>query len=601
MNKNKKMMNKQSKNLFQHLFTGGAKETDIFTEERSQTPGKTILKNFLHNKTAIGGLLVFLFITLFCFIYTALYPVDVTYQDVTQTNLAPGYSMMKLPGALTGSSVMDIDAGSGYSIGIDEDGNPYQWGVLPDRMETIPDNITDLVQVSAGYNHALGVTSEGRVVTWGNNRMGLGVIPLELQNATNVKQVEAGYQYSMAVTEDGKLYFWGNPNIVSINTSEYSGITEKVVTNTLTAIIITTDGRVSSLATVDLPFSRIPESIQGKTVDIATTDAVAAAVLEDGTVIVWGRITDEAMNVPEEIQGHVTAISAGRAHFIVLLDDGTVAGWGQNNYGQIRIPGNVKNIVNISAGYHQNYAVDADGNVYTWGLKGYLMGTDQYGRDMFTRLLEGGKMTMTIGAIAVIISTLIGILIGGISGYFGGRIDNLLMRLAEIINAIPFLPLAMILSSLVAGSMSQTARIAMIMVILGLLSWPSLARLCRAQILAEREKEYVTAAKAMGVKEIVIVFRHIVPNIITTILVNVTLAFATCMLTESTLSFLGFGVSEPMPSWGNMLTATTSSDVIGNYWWRWVFPALALSICSISINFVGDGLREAIDPKSNER
>ena len=159
----------------------------------------------------------------------------------------------------------------------------------------------------------------------------------------------------------------------------------------------------------------------------------------------------------------------------------------------------------------------------------------------------------------------------------------------------------MILSAIVGNQVSELGRISLIMVILGVLSWPGLARLVRAQILAEREKEFVTAARAMGIRQSSIIFRHILPNVITVVIVNTTLNFATCLLTESSLSFLGFGVVEPSPTWGNMLTGSQSSTVIGDFWWRWVFPAVALSLATISINLVGDGLRDAIDPKSNER
>lgn len=222
-------------------------------------------------------------------------------------------------------------------------------------------------------------------------------------------------------------------------------------------------------------------------------------------------------------------------------------------------------------------------------------------RDIFLRLISGGRLTLTIGAIAVIISTFIGILVGGFSGYYGGKVDMVLMRFSEIVGSIPFLPLAMILSAIVGNRVSELGRISMIMVILGVLSWPGLSRLVRAQILAEREKEFVTAARAVGVREQTILFRHIIPNVITVIIVSATLDFAACLLTESSLSFLGFGVVEPSPTWGNMLTGSQSSTVIGTYWWRWVFPALALSLATISINLVGDGLRDAIDPKSSER
>ena len=210
-------------------------------------------------------------------------------------------------------------------------------------------------------------------------------------------------------------------------------------------------------------------------------------------------------------------------------------------------------------------------------------------------------MTMTIGAIAVIISSVIAIIVGCLSGYFGGWVDILLMRITEIFSAIPFLPCAMMLSYvLTSRPISETSRIMIIMVILGLLSWTGLARMIRAQVLAEREKEFVTAAKAMGVKERIIAFRHILPNIISVIIVSMTLDFAGCLLTESSLSYLGFGVQQPRPTWGNMLNGANNSIVIQNYWWQWLFPAIFLAIATISINILGDTLRDVLDPKSSQ-
>ncbi len=230
------------------------------------------------------------------------------------------------------------------------------------------------------------------------------------------------------------------------------------------------------------------------------------------------------------------------------------------------------------------------------------MGTDDMGRDVFNRIMNGGKMTMTVGAVAVIVSTIIGILIGCISGYFGGAVDMLLMRLTEIVGAIPFLPFALCLSAIFqASDIHEDTRIVIIMLILGVLSWTGLARLVRGQILAEREKEFVTAARSMGVKEGRIAFRHILPNIVSVILVTVTLDFASCMLTESSLSYLGFGVQLPRPTWGNMLDGSRSALVIQSFWWRWVFPALFLSVVVICINIIGDTLRDVLDPKSVEK
>ena len=175
------------------------------------------------------------------------------------------------------------------------------------------------------------------------------------------------------------------------------------------------------------------------------------------------------------------------------------------------------------------------------------------------------------------------------------------MRIAEIVGGLPFIPFAMILSAVIGSKLQPTQRMYLIMVVLGVLSWTGTCRLVRAQILAQREMEYVTAAKAMGIREVKIVFKHILPNVISLLLVSMTLDFATCMLTESTLSYLGFGIPLPTPTWGNLLTGANNSIVIQQYWWRWVFPAAILGLCTVCINLMGDGLRDAVDPKSNER
>ena len=149
--------------------------------------------------------------------------------------------------------------------------------------------------------------------------------------------------------------------------------------------------------------------------------------------------------------------------------------------------------------------------------------------------------------------------------------------------------------------MDSQSKMILIMVILGLLSWPGLARLVRAQILIEREKDFVLAARAMGIKERSIIIRHIMPNVISMVLVDMTLSYAVMMLQEAALSFLGFGVQKPQPSWGNMLNSAQQATTIENYWWQWILPAICVLIAALSINLIGNALGDAIDPKSNEK
>lgn len=580
---------------------------DLLQEELMQSPLRTIIRKFMENKLAMGALIIFLIIFLIMVIGPIFNPISLSEQEETQTNIGMGLNMMKLPKGLEGN-VKEISTGSTFSAGVDNDGNVYVWGhtKISKKIDVadIPskEELGHVVSVAAGYDHIMALNDEGKVICWGNNRLGQTQVPAEAARAKNIVQIEAGYQMSYALTESGSVITWGNENLNDVNVTRKKGngkIAKIAVANT-TLIALKKDGTVVHMGNQKSDVSRVPEDLSN-IVDIAATSNAVAAVGEDGSITIWGKTTKDEKNVPE-FDGKVASIYGGRFHFTLMTENGNVYSWGHNNYDQTEVPKKVQGKATaVYGGYYQNYAVLENGDVETWGLKGYLLGTDELGRDCFRRLLNGGRMTMTIGAVAVIISTFIGIIIGGISGFFGGWVDIILQRITEIIASLPFLPMAMILNSIIGNNLSESQRIFLIMVILGFLSWPNLARLVRAQVLAEREKEFVTAANAMGVKRSSIVFRHIIPNVISVIIVSATLDFASCMLTESTLSFLGFGVKLPRPTWGNMLNNCVNSVVIQNYWWRWVFPAIMLSICVICINMVGDGLRDAIDPKSNER
>lgn len=607
MSKNKKEK-KHSFSLLKRLFGGKSKteNMDIMQEEALQSPMRTVLKNFASNKLSMGGLIIFVVIFLIVLIGPHFYPISLSEKEETQVNVAPGMSMLDIPDKLAGN-VKQISVGPTFSVGVDNDGNVYVWGKtkISNKIDIAKDmpskeELGNVVSVAAGFDHAMALNDKGELICWGSNRMGQSKIPGEVKRK-KIKQIEAGYQMSYVLTENGNVYYWGNENLndVRVTKERGNGKIDKISVCNMTLMALTKDGEVVHFGSSGMDVDNIPEDL-GKVVDIATSSNACAAVSEDGTITVWGKANAREREIPE-YDGKIVSITGGRYHFNILTDAGKVYSWGNDNKKQTEVPKSAKNVTAIYSGYYQNYAVTDAGKVATWGLKGYLMGTDDLGRDVFARLLNGGRMTMTIGAIAVIISTLIGVIIGGVSGFFGGWVDIVLQRVTEIVSSLPFLPMAMILTSIIGNSLSESARISLIMVILGILSWPSLARLVRAQVLSEREQEFVTAANAMGVKRSAIVFKHIIPNVISVIIVSATLDFASCMLTESTLSFLGFGVKLPRPTWGNMLNGCVNSVVIQNYWWRWVFPAIMLSICVICINMVGDGLRDAIDPKSNER
>lgn len=606
---NKQEPKKNSKKrtpLFSFL---GRKKTplSIYEEEQVQSPLRTIIKTYSENRVGMVALGCFLVILLTVIIGPLVKPIDLGYSDSTQINIAPGFDMMKVPKELDGN-IKHISTGPVYSIGVSNDGQVYAWGKVritrTVNMGDLPANMGNVVKVAAGHDHALALNSQGKVFGWGSDRQQQSAIPPEVSRLNNIKDIFAGYQVSIVLTEDGYTHFFGNDRLVDYNHEHpYQGQIKDVAVSAENFIGITFDDEVVYLGRRTSAFSNIPDNM-GKVVDIASTANTFAALNDKGQVFVWGnpsRTRGEAL-VPE-LGEKLVSITGGRHHYVGLTDNNSIVAWGGNIHNESTVPSRYQDmsVVSIFNGAYQNYAITDDGQALTWGLKGYLMGTDELGRDTFTRLLNGGRMTMTVGAVAVIISTTIGIIIGGLSGYFGGKIDMFFQRFAEIVGSLPFLPFAMILSAFIGNSMTPSQRVYLIMVILGLLNWPPLMRLVRAQVFSVREQEYITAAKIVGIGEGSIIFKHIVPNIMTVIIINMTFGFSGSMLTESGLSFLGFGIQPPQPTWGNMLNGARNSVVIQNYWWRWVFPSIALSACVICINMIGESLREAIDPKSRER
>lgn len=611
MSKEVKKKNNSSKkhSWFRRMFLGQRTELSILEEEQVQSPFHTIMKRFRSNKVSMFGLIVFLVMFLIVIIGPFFFKLDNSYSDTTQQNVAPGFTMLDIPAELKKTGVADIAVGATFSIGVDVNGKLYTWGKTKItntiNIAAIPEEIKNakIVKVAVGIDHAIAMDDTGKLYAWGNGRNGQLDIPPELKRVDNIKQIACGFQCTAAVTEDGYVYVWGNTNMNDIKIKKKNdGQIDKVAFTGEALLALSKEGSILYLGKQKNAYSEIPEGLETGVVDIAATLYTVAALKDNGEIVTWGSFTKKENQIPE-FTSKPTEIYGGRYHYTAITEDSEVYAWGANNFKQSTVPSKMEgvDIEKIYTGYYQNYAVSKDGNVYPWGLKGYIFGTDNLGRDILNRIINGGKMTMTIGAISVVISTCIGIVVGCVSGYFGGRVDLILQRCTEVISSLPFLPFALMLSAVLGSRVAESQRMMIIMIVLGVLSWPPLSRLVRAQVLAEREKEFVTAAKAMGVKERGIVFRHILPNVINVIIVTATLDFAGCMLTEATLSYLGFGVQPPTPTWGNMLYGCNNSITIQYNWWRWVFPAIALGICTICINLIGDGLTDAIDPKSSER
>ena len=235
---------------------------------------------------------------------------------------------------------------------------------------------------------------------------------------------------------------------------------------------------------------------------------------------------------------------------------------------------------------------------YSPPSKDHWLGTDGNGMDMLTRLMYGGRVSLIIGFIVVFIESFIGVIFGGISGYFGGWVDNLIMRVVDIFYCIPSTPLLIILGAMMdAYNVDPKIRMLYLMLILGFLGWPGVARLVRGQILSLREQEFMTATEAGGIRVSRRIFRHLIPNVIPQLIVTMTMGLGGTIITEATLSFLGLGVRFPFASWGNIINDVNNTFVLTTYLFIWIPAGVCLLATVLAFNLVGDGLRDAFDPK----
>lgn len=221
----------------------------------------------------------------------------------------------------------------------------------------------------------------------------------------------------------------------------------------------------------------------------------------------------------------------------------------------------------------------------------HLLGTDKIGRDLFVRLFYAGRISLGLALAVVFFECLIGVILGSLSGFYGGIIDAVIMRLAEIFLSFPFMMFCITVVAVFGNSIPT------LIFVLALLSWPSIARIVRGQILTLREMEYMEACEALGISDARRIFKHLLPNVLAYVIVYATLGMANVILTETSLSFLGLGVSPPTPTWGNMIQEARNMLIIQQKWWYWIPPGICIFISVMCFNILGDGMRDAIDPK----
>ena len=552
------------------------------------SPGALVAKRFFRNRLAVVGLSILIFMFVFSFIGGLLSPYgedEFFYRDdqinkefavVTENSdfryLAKDSSLFGSP--VQAQTMLAIQKGSAefsYS------GNNY----------TLTQEGTDFYSIASGgsivgiaYKDIVSSSTEGQALSFEFVYAALkSHAALEQEVENEAAQETAGASEATGATDDAAEP--AAPDAPAVKTFTVDGLT----------YTIDEDGGV----------------LQGDTEVAYISRYIVQAIMPD---IFLSRDFKEKL---------IDTIAAGESKFtytdesLIMDDDATAAEDGaEDGIGAMddALPEEDSSAASATAEYtiersqnHANWIIrqqqsSRQYDSYSFPSSKHWLGTDKYGMDMLTRLMYGGRGSLMNGFIVIIIETVLGVIMGGIAGYFGGWIDNLIMRLVDIFYCIPSMPIILILGAAMDQQRVEPGRrLIYLMLILGILGWAGIARLVRGQILSLREQEFMTATEACGISIKSRIFKHLIPNVIPQLIVNCTMGLGSVIITEATLSFLGLGVKFPFASWGNIINDVNNTHVLTTYWFIWIPAGTLLLLTVLAFNLVGDGLRDAFDPK----
>ena len=415
-----------------------SRENENLREEAILSPGKVAVKNFFRNPLGVIGLILFIAIILIVFVGSAILPFNQYYSQGNLTNVAPGGAYMNYPKEMEKEGTQKISIGNTFAVGLTKEDNVYVWGSdNEDKVLTIPEDVKKglkgkkVTDVAAGDRHILVATDDNQIYGWGNNSFEQTKMPPMQENQIKTEGIEklgAGVQYSVVLTKAKNLVVWGSTMASRLNLipSEVQGKVEDFDTSPINMLVAKTDGTVQLLGVLGAENqTTMPKELTDGSVfvkKVALTSSSAAALDDKGKLYVWGPSRDgiSGSNVPE-FEAPIVDIQGGDTTFTALDENGKIYSWGKDNYGELKTPNG--EFEQIYASYFNQYAVGKEGNIETWGLNGFRFGSDDQGRDIFTRLIHGGRMTMIISLISTIIQIVLGVLIGMISGFAGGRVE----------------------------------------------------------------------------------------------------------------------------------------------------------------------------------
>ena len=543
------------------------------------SPSMLVFKRFIRNKLAIVGVAFILFMFLFAFVggWISPYGEDQVFthyegleKDYASVTVNTDYRYTVVDG-----EKFDSLAQSKFILALNTGAATFE---AQGKTYSFEQKGEDLYVVNGTTEVARGMS----------NKMMTAVKPVEgvtlpdgFEAAANeaIKAGETAFEFEgvgYVVTIEGKE--------ASVGTGTPVALASKTVYDTVDSSIETGfDFRLAAETAMQAGASSF--EADGVTYGLTVEPEVGAAITRDGEMIALASNTV----VNSYVAGQVLTLEFKDAAKEAIANDQTEFEFNGTTYVIYR-----NNTIWDIRSETQTQVV----NAYEAPSFTHWLGTDGNGMDLLTRIMYGGRVSLVIGFIVVFIAAFLGVILGGVAGYFGKWVDSVIMRIVDIFNCIPSTPLIIILGSIMdAERVDPQIRMLYLMLILGFLSWPGVARLVRGQILSLREQEFMTATEACGLTVSHRIFRHLVPNVMPQLIVTCTMSLGSTIITESTLSFLGLGVKYPFASWGNIISAVSTVHVMTNYWFVWIPAGLCILITVLGFNFVGDGLRDAFDPK----
>ncbi len=531
---------------------------------RVLSPGMMVFKRFIRNKLAIVGIVIIVFMFLFSFVGGLLNPYSQSQVFYTTEQILKDYA---------GATAID------------------QYQIYQADGVKLPSDIYSKTLIAASTKKYVFETRDGSLLGLGD--VGEGVYRIfSLEEVNMLLKKNAAYDEAVAagenffVDKDGKTYIFqdnGDPFPAVYEATEMGVAAMKSFTPYAKDAKFSYEfycGALSAIADGEKSFDA-----DGKTY------SVDGDVIMDGTseVALVSDVNFNAANAgvfisPAYKEAAMNAIEAGQTSFTFADEDGTEIEYRIEN----------KNGQYTFRRFQETRVIDT----YARPSAKHWVGTDANGMDLLARLMYGGRISLLIGFVVIFIEVFIGMIIGGIAGFFGGWVDNLLMRIVDVVYCIPTMPLYLILGSIMDYyQASATTRIYMLCVIMAVIGWVGIARIVRGQILSLREQEFMVAAEATGISTYRRIFKHLIPNVVPQLIVFASMGLGDVILAEATLSFLGLGIKYPAASWGSIINAVNDSYVMSNYVFVWLPAGVFILLTVLAFNFIGDGLRDAFDPK----